>query len=488
MPFRMLSRSTLGMLVCGGLLGGLVGCAAPVPKVATPLPAQWQQAIAADPAKPSDLQGWWHAFNDPQLDALVDRALANNLDVAQAVERMLAARAINGRAGTKYLPSLVGRTDDAIDPDAHASYFVAGFDATWEFGLFGRREGTRREAQGELDASVADLRTAQVSLVAEVVRDWIELRTAQQQERLLLQISQAHLHNWQLLKVRQQLQLVAPVEVDQAQALSAQAEAALAAPRQAINASARQLAMLVGQDHPDAAWLTPGAQPDLGPFQLNAAPVDLLRTRPEIARAQADVLRTAGELALTHADMYPSVGLGTSLVWAATINDTSPRSKTPGGIFSVGPLLNIPLFDWGIRIAATHAKRHELQASVLAYRQAVLQGVAEVQTALGALQQQQQRETQNAIAWQALQRADQAVQSRVRLHLNSPLDRVESQIAVDQADAELVDARAQHSLAYVALFKALGGAPLPTAAQLGSAAPKALSSADAATTPEETPR
>lgn len=415
--------------------------------------------------------GWWHAFNDPQLDALVDRALANNLDVAQAVERMLATRAIRGRAGAKYLPSLVARTDDAIDPDAHASYFVAGFDATWEFGFFGRHEGTRREAQGAMDASLADLRSARVSLVAEVVRNWIELRTAQQQEKLLLQISQARLQNWKLLAVRQRLQLVAPAEVDRAQALSAQADAALAEPRQAVTASAQRLAVLVGQNHPDAAWLAPGAQPELGAFALVAAPVDLLRTRPEIARAQADVLSSAGELALTHADMFPSVGLGSSLVWAATINDTSNRSKTPGGIFSLGPLLNIPLFDWGMRIAATHAKTHQLQASVLAYQQSVLQGIAEVQTALGALQQLQLREQQNAVAWQAMQRADLAVQSRVHLHLNSPLDQIESDMAADQAATQLVDARAEHSLAYVALFKALGGAPLPTEAEMGSAMP-----------------
>lgn len=428
--------------------------------------------MAADPAKPSDLQGWWHAFHDPQLDALVDRALANNLDVAQAVERMLATRAIRGRSSAKYLPSLVARTDDAIDPDAHASYFVAGFDATWEFGLFGRREGTRREAQGAMDASVADLRSARVSLVAEVVRNWIELRAAQQQEKLLSQISQARLRNGKLLTIRQHLQLVAPEDVDRAQALSAQAEAALAEPRQAITASAQKLAVLIGQNHPDAAWLVSGAQPDLGDFVLVAAPVDLLRTRPEIARAQADVLSSAGELALTHADMFPSIGLGSSLVWAATINDTSNRSKTPGGIFSIGPLLNIPLFDWGLRIAATHAKGHELQASVLAYQQAVLQGIAEVQTALGALQQQQLREQQNTLAWQAMQRADRAVRSRVQLHLNSPLDQIESDVAADQAATQLVDARAEHSLAYVAVFKALGGAPLPSNAELGSAAPR----------------
>jgi multidrug efflux system outer membrane protein len=107
-----------------------------------------------------------------------------------------------------------------------------------------------------------------------------------------------------------------------------------------------------------------------------------------------------------------------------------------------------------------------------------------VQTALGALQQQEQREQQSTVAWEALQRVDRAVQRRVQLHLDSPLDRAESQIAVNQADAQRVDARAEHSLAYVALYKALGGAPLPTAAQMGSTESKLPAASGA----DETPR
>lgn len=445
----------------GILFLGLTGCAAPLPKLMPPVPAQWQHAVASDPAKPTDLHGWWHAFADADLDALVDRALTGNLDVAQAVERLHAARALHSRAHARYLPALSAHTADAIDPDASASFFVAGFDATWELGLFGRAEGTRREAQGELNASVADLRTAQVSLVAEVVREWIDLRTAQQQEHLLLQVSQVRQREWQLLQVRQRLNLVAPGAVDQAQAAFAQAQAALATPRQAINASAQRLAVLLGQNHPDPAWLQHGPPLELGAWQLEGTPANLLRTRPEIARAEADVLRTAGELALTHADMFPSVGLGASMVWAADINNNHKFSNTPNGIASVGPIINIPLFDWGLRLAATHAKGYELKASVLAYRQAVLQGVAEVETVLGSLQQQQQREHHDRLAWLALQRADHAMQVRIGLQLSSPLERAESQLAAAQAALELAEARADHSLAYVALFKALGGAPLP---------------------------
>jgi multidrug efflux system outer membrane protein len=465
----MRSYSFLARVIGGSLFGALIGCAAPLPKMDAPLPAQWQHAEAADPAKPVDLQGWWHAFHDPQLDALVDRALADNLDVAEAVERLRAVRALHRTAQTRYLPTLRARTNDVVEPSANASYQLFGFDATWELGLFGKAEGSRREASGALDAGIADLRIAQVSLVAEVVREWIELRTAQQQEQWLLQITQARRQAWKLLQVRQHLQLVASSAVDQAQVALAQSSAALAEQRQDIIASAQQLALLLGQNQPDPAWLQPGPPPTLGAYQISSAPADLIRTRPEIARAEADVLQAAGAQALANAEQYPSVGLGGSIDWSVDIDNDNKRSTTPNSIISFGPELNIPLFDWGIRLAAKHAKDHELKASVLAYRKAVLQGAADVETALGALQQQTLREQQSIEARDALRRVDGTVQQRVQLRLDSPLDRVESRIALTQADAQLAQARAERSVAYVALFKALGGAPLPTAAQLGIA-------------------
>ena len=445
----------------GAMLLALVGCAAPLPRLAPPLPAQWQHALAADKASPADLHGWWHAFADPQLDQLVDQALASNLDVAQAVERLLAVRALHERAHARYLPSLSINTQDVVEPSASASYFLVGFDANWELGLFGRAEANRRSSQGALDASFADLRSTQVSLIAEVVREWIDLRTAQQQQRLLLQMRQLRQQQWQWLQTRQQLQLATPAAVDQAQAALAQADAALSAPRQTINASAQRLALLLGQNHPDPAWLIAGKVPELGAWRLDSTPADLLRNRPEIAHAEAEVLQAAGAQALAHAELFPSIGIGGSIDWATDIDNDKKFSNTPNNILSLGPEISIPLFDWGIRLAAKHARDHQLRASVLAYRQAVLQGVSEVETALGSLQQQAQREHHGKVAWQALQRVDKAVQTRVSLHLSSPLEHADSQIATDQAALELADARASHCLAYVALFKALGGAPLP---------------------------
>ncbi|MBD8879358.1 efflux transporter outer membrane subunit [Rhodanobacter sp. 7MK24] len=431
-----------------------------MPKLEPPIPAQWQHAAATQAPAPTDLRSWWRAFDDPALNALVDQALAHNLDVAQAVERVRAARVLQQHSGAPYLPYLKASTDQVIDPDASASYLVAGFDASWEFGLFGRAQGSRREAQGQLDADMADLQAARVTLVAEVVRNWIELRAAQQQETLLQQASDLHAHQLDLLKIRQHLQLAPTDAVDQAVATVAQAQAALAAPRQAINEAAQRLAVLAGQNHPDPAWLQAGLQPQLGTWELPSTPANLLRTRPEIARAEADVLRAAGELGVAHADRFPKLGLDASMVWASDLNNNR-KHTSDNGLVTMGPMFDMPLFDWGLRKANEHAKSHELKASVLAYRQAVLQGVAEVETALGTLQQQQQREQHSLEAWQALQRAGDALQTRVKLQLDSPLALADSQLAATQAAIELADARASHSLAYVALFKALGGAPLP---------------------------
>lgn len=453
-------RAGLLVTLAAGL-AAMVGCAStPRPELKPLLPAQWRHAAQSEPAAPADLHGWWHAFNDPALDQLIDQALANNLDVAQAVERLRAVRVLRRHSTARFLPGLRARTDDVIDPDASASFFVAGFDAVWELGLFGRRAATEQAAQGELDGSAADLRAARVSLVAEVTREWLELRAAQQHEQLLTTMRDARADQLRLQRIRRRLQLAPTQTVDQAQAELAKAEAALVEPREAIDAGAQRLAVLLGRTQPDPRWLQPAPPPTLGAWRIDAAPADLLRTRPEIARAQADVLRAAGEAGLARADTYPSIGLGGSLVWSTDI--TSHREHAVSrAIGSLGPMIDIPLFDWGLRAAQADAKRHALKASVLAYRQSVLQGVAEVENALGKLAWERAREKQCDIALHSLQRADAAIGERVALKLASPLDRQDSAIARDQAALALDDARTARGLAYVALFKALGGAPLP---------------------------
>ncbi|MGA7296772.1 MAG: efflux transporter outer membrane subunit [Rhodanobacteraceae bacterium] len=428
-----------------------------VPDLSTPVPPHWRNQPAGIAAAQPDLHGWWHAFGDPTLDALVTRSLHANLDVAQAVERLRAQRALYAKADAPFLPSLHLRTDDPVDPDAAASYFTVGFDAQWELGLFGRREAANRNAQASLDAATANLRQAQVSLVAEVVRNWIDLRSAQNTVKVLQGIHQAQQRKLEWIQVRTRLKLAPPSDLAQARAAVARSDAEFSLPRQQVTAAAQRLAVLLGQSEPDPAWLRPGKMPQLGEHAIKATPADLLRTRPEIAQAEAHVLQAAADLGIARAEMYPNIGIGGSLIWS-TSTLTHKQSEF-NAIGSVGPVIDIPLFDWGLRQARAHARSHELKASVLAYRKAVLEGVAEVETALGNLAQQRKREQANVASVEALGSVAKQQTERQKLGLDSKLESEKSVLAHDQAQLELMHARAARDIAYVALYKALGGAP-----------------------------
>lgn len=452
------AKISLGALavVVASALGGCVS--AVLPTLAPPVPTQWQHPSEANAAK-VDLRGWWHAFDDVQLDALVDTALHDNLNLAAAQEHLLAARALARTATAPFLPSLRAKTADPIDPDASASFLVAGFDAIWEFPLFGRGEASRRQAAGNRDAAAADLQQARVSLVGEVVRDWLQLRAAQQRQITLAQAEHARRQQLRLWRVRERLHLVGADKVAAAEASLAEATASLADETQAANASAQSLAALLGRPEPDQAWQTPHDLPGLGALALTTTPADLLRTRPDIMQAQANVLSAAGDAGIARANRYPSIGIGGSLVWSTNL--TTHRQTSDNAIASVGPVLTIPLFDWGLLEAQSHAKNHELKAAVFNYRQVVLNAVAEVETALGQLQQQRVREQQAGLAASALARTQKATSRRVQLGLDSPLDQLQSTLAVDQAKLATINARAARGLAFVTLYKALGGAPLP---------------------------
>ena len=461
----MTRRPSAGLHLLSALvLTVLAGCtAAPLPALKPPVPQTWRNAPTANPgpAQP-DLHDWWQAFNDPQLNSLVQQALTHNLDVKAAAERVLAARVLYRHTNDKFLPSLRFDTNQVIQPDASASYFIVGFDALWEMPFFGALKSTHRLTAGNMDLVGAQLQGAYVTLVAEVVRCWIALRSAQEQVTLLTAVRDANQEKLRLLQVRESLKLASPTEVATAQAELARSEMALADPQRAINANAQQLAALLGQSEPDPAWLQAGgAQPQLGDWQMTSAPAEMLRTRPEIAAAEAEVLRAAGEAGIARADIYPHIGLGASLDWSVNLLSHHTFIRSGDGIFSAGPVIDMPLFDWGMRMAQARSRKHELRAAVFAYRQAVLQGVAEAETAMGDLQQARIRETAAGQMTQALSNNAAALDKRHSLGLASTLDIQDAVIAQQNAQLELVSARAERDLAYVSLYKALGGAPQP---------------------------
>ena len=437
---------------------------APVPVPRAEVPTAWPQpddAAALGPAP--DLRLWWRAFGDAALDDLVDRALAENLTIEQAEYRLRAARALARRSNAEDKPEVGAHTFSEPAPDSSASYFQAGFDAKWEWGLFGRAESNARVAEADLGLAAIDVDAARVSVVAEVARTYVDLRAAERRLALATQLADTSRKKQALVATRERLRLASARDAAGSAAELASAEAALLEPRLAIERDRRALAVLLGRREPvtlDAARATPA----VGAFMLDTAPADLLRTRPEIRKAELEILKSAGELGIARADLYPRFALGGSLTASARVVGHT-RLADADSIVAFGPLIDVPIFDWGARRAVVDARDAELRASVLAYRQAVLEGVAEAETAMATLEHQRERADALARAADALAQGDASAATLRRLGLADDVDRAAATSAVLQARRDLVEAEEARNLSFIALYKSLGGAPLPVSAE-----------------------
>jgi len=231
------------------LLGGLAGCGGMAPPaLPTAVPAHWANAGVAPPdaARPA-LRDWWKSLADAPLDALVEQALAQNLDIAAAGSRLRQARRLALRGTAAYLPTLSADSRTLQDVQAIDSYLHASLDVTWELGLFGLREGAQQVAKAELDSSEAALQSARVAVVAEVVHHYLALRAAQQQAALLERLLALDGRAIDLAAVRSRARLAEPGDADEALARRSQTAALLPAARQAAVQATQALAVLLGR-------------------------------------------------------------------------------------------------------------------------------------------------------------------------------------------------------------------------------------------------
>ena len=436
----------------------LAACAAvpPPPSRDVPLPAHWHGAAEAPGAVQPDLAAWWRAFGDPRLDALVDAAQAQNLGVAEARHRLEAARSQASSTRLRYVPNLSARTVSAANVESTASYFQVGFDASWELGLFGRRRGDLALAGADVGAAAAEVDAARVSVVAEVARTYLELRAAQ--ARLALQQRQRALAEADLARARrlQALGLAAVGDVDKAQAALRAEQARAPALAAAPILQAQALAQLLGRSEPDPSWLEPSPLCALPPPAAAPLPAQLLRTRPEIRRAEWAVARAAGELGIARSELWPQLSLGGSLTYASKID--GDELLKPTSILSLGPMITAPLLDWGQRRASVLAHGELLAAAVTRYRAAVVEGAAEVQNGLAALAAARARyEALEAQSREAPQRLERTRRLQV-LGLADAADLAVAERSEVDLEFERVDAQVSAGLALVAVYKALGGA------------------------------
>lgn len=442
-------------------------CATPPARPVPPdLPVEWRHVVAL-PASTSANTQWWEPFKGSGLEPLLTLAIHDNPGLGAIAERVAAARLQRQHATDTLLPRLDARTYNAIDPDASAAYVMGGFEAVWEIGLFGRLEAVRDLSQAELDSALADAEAAQTALLGNIANDYVVLAGAIENARLsTLEIALQRQREAALLR-RVDLGLSSTSELRMATLARLAAEQSLREAKEQGDAASIRLAVLCGSTRPQAGWQTaklPNGQLTV-PSQL---PAELLRTRPDIHKAEAAVKHAAAEAGLADAARYPAISLGGLVLASRNVN--SNRVAKEYEIATAGPSLEIPLFDWGFKQAQATAGHHLLAAATLDYRAVVLVAYQEAENALGQLQLATSREDTAAEALQVARQVTTATRRREELGLASPLDSLSAQASELTDEKIWNEARQERALAYVAVYHVLAGASPTGAESTGSSA------------------
>jgi outer membrane protein PltN len=427
---------------------------------------------------------WWSPFNDPTLDSLEARVIPANLDVQLAVARLAQSRAqlavalgarvpnVNGSAtynrqrqsevGTntrmiEILSPPVGR-DQLIAALAEPfDVYQAGFDASWELDLWGRVRRSIESANARLDASAAAVRDVQLSVTAELARNYLQLRGIQQQLAIAQQDVTTTQELLDLTRQRAAGGLVTDLDVVSQEARLASGRARIPQLLQQQTQTINAIALLLGEQ-PGAleAELTPTkAVPPVPPRIPIGVPSEVARRRADIREAEARLHAATADIGVAVADLYPRVTLGGTFVMqslsAGDLSDWGARQ------WSVGPSLSLPIFDGGRRRATVTLRKAQQQEAAVSYQRTVLSAWHEIDTALSAYANEQRRNEDLAEAVRSSQSAFELASTRYQHGLTDFLIALDAQRTLLQAERDLADSTTEISTRVVTLYKALGG-------------------------------
>jgi NodT family efflux transporter outer membrane factor (OMF) lipoprotein len=423
-------------------------------------------------APPAQAGAWWRQLQDPALDALISAAVENNLDLRLATARIREARAqraivrgtaepeINGSAGYSHNRfSQNAAPFNAFDvPGFPWEYnlYQAGFDASWEIDLFGGARRAVEAANASVQAGEEDRRSALVTLLGEVARNYIDLRGAQDRRRIALQNLEAQRQTVELTRERMTQGLGTQLDVTRAEAQVAQTAAQVPLYEREEWQALHRLSLLTNRPLDGLFVLREPAPVPIAPDSvLVGVPADLLRRRPDIRRAERQLAAATARIGVAEAELYPKLSLtGFFNFQSASIEDIFDwRSRA----FGIGPTVTWPIFQAGRLRAAVAVRNAQQEEALVTYEQTVQRAVEEVRDELVTFQTERQRQASLQDAVRAQQESFDLATQLYRQGLTDFLSVLDAQRQLFEAQDALARSRAQATAAVVALYKALGG-------------------------------
>jgi NodT family efflux transporter outer membrane factor (OMF) lipoprotein len=415
-----------------------------------------------------DVVRWWTTFGDPMLEALVERAARANQDLRIAAARVREARALRARAVGDFFPIVdadgsytnARRSENALNfpvDQLQTGLWETGFDAAWEIDVFGGKRRALEAATADLAAAVEDLRDVLVTVLAEVARNYVEVRSLQQRLDIARRNIGAQQEALEITEARVRAGLTSELDVTQAAAILETTRAQVPALETALHAAIHRLGVLLGEGPGAllgelAAAAPVPAPPPRVPIGL---PADLLRRRPDVRESERRLAAATARIGVETAELFPKL----SLTGVAGLQSLSASDLFTGAsrYWSAGPTVRWRLFDGGRIRAQIRAEDARQEAALAAYEKTVLRALEEVENALVAYAKEQARYEALADAVAANRRALELSSALYTTGIGEFLSVLDAERSLHRTEDELAASQGTVSLNLVALYKALGG-------------------------------
>ncbi|MGF7150263.1 NodT family efflux transporter outer membrane factor (OMF) lipoprotein [Sphingomonas zeicaulis] len=427
----------------------------------------------------ADLVDWWRSFDDPLLTSLVERALAENLDLQQAVARVSQARAalkgadasllpsgqITGQAGEAYqsLETPIGRIGSAFPQfERSTELYQIDLGASWEVDLFGGRDAARDAARAEWQASAAGAVAARLAVAAQTADTYVLIRALQAR----VAIARAQMETQQRLVDLTALQyekgVAAELQLRQAEGALAQVRAIVPALQNECDIAMNALDVLLGvQPGATRSELAVSSPIPLAPaVSMAGGPASLLRRRPDIIAAERTLAASNARIGAAVSEYYPKFSLSGLLGSATTAAGGLLTGKATQASGFLG--LRWRLFDFGRVDAEIKAAKGRNAEALAAYRQAVLRASQDVEDAFSTLVEQEARAAALGQGEISLARAQQASLAAYKGGAVSLVEVLDADRRLLETRDGAVQARAAAARGAIASFRALGGGWSPS--------------------------
>ncbi|WP_297802185.1 efflux transporter outer membrane subunit [uncultured Brevundimonas sp.] len=469
-----MKASIRNLLTAAGSAALLAACAVgPKPVVPTTPVASQGDFIGSQTGAVSTapVEGnWWRLYNDANLDALIQQALAENNDLEAAAANLRAVRASLSEARSNRLPSTTvtgaanrSQSSTITNPAAggaelpEVETYDVGLDVAYEIDLFGRVESSIRAARADARAAEAALETVRVTVVAETARAYADTCALNAQVAVAERNIDLQTQTVDLVQRLLEGGVGNGLDVAHARAALEQTRASLPPLRAGRDAALFRLATLTGRTPAEASEAAKGcsATPQLSqpiPVGDGAA---LLARRTDIRRSEAELAAAGARVNVATAGLFPSVRLGGS--FGSTALDAGDLGNDENFRFSFGPLIS-----WSFpNVIAARARIKQADARADAalanYDQTVLVALQETETALSAYANELDRQRALRIAREQAATAARLSRLRFDAGADSFLSVLDAERTLAGADAALAGSEQAVANAQISLFKALAG-------------------------------